>query len=335
MAKLLKDNDRVRFRPGQQKSFINECVDELNLSNSILAKLLNVSVRTLTDWKREKFLIPKSAAQILSKESGTPLPHNVEIEKQFWHVHKAAKIGGLAVYKKYGHIGGDPQYRMKKWREWWKKEGKFISNPILQQLPIKKPRKSVELAELTGIILGDGGLSENQLTITLNYKDDKDYILFVIKLMEKLFGVSPAVYPKHKSSVDNIVISRRQLVKFLTQRIGLKKGNKIKNRIDIPQWIKNNKKFKIACVRGLIDTDGSVFTHTYKVGGKWYSYKKLDFTSLSQPLLTSVFAILKKLGLHPRIARHKSVRLDSALDMERYFSVVETHNPKHLRRYLK
>jgi len=38
-----------------------------------------------------------------------------------------------------------------------------------------------------------------------------------------------------------------------------------------------------------MDTDGCVFTHRYKSKGKWYSYKKLYFTSLSKPLLNSFF----------------------------------------------
>ena len=119
------------------------------------------------------------------------------------------------------------------------------------------------------------------------------------------------------------------------EKLGLKQGNKIKQQVDIPNWIKRNKGYSVSCVRGLIDTDGSVFNHRYKVGGKYYSYKKLAFTSYSQPLRQSVFNVLKNKGLSPRFAQDKDVRLDSIRDMKKYFQVFSSHNPKHLKRYYK
>ena len=98
-------------------------------------------------------------------------------------------------------------------------------------------------------------------------------------------------------------------------------------------WIKRNKKFQIACVRGLIDTDGSVIIHKYGVNGKLYNYKKLQFTSLSRPLLLSVYKILKDLEVNPRLARQKEVWIDSKMSVKKYFDIVGSHNLKHLNRY--
>jgi hypothetical protein len=105
--------------------------------------------------------------------------------------------------------------------------------------------------------------------------------------------------------------------------------------MDIPDWIKNNEQYSIACVRGLVDTDGCVFIHRYKVNGKIYVYKKLAFTSYSDPLLCSVFAILKKNGLNPRLAQRRDVRLDSVNDMKKYFKIFSSHNLKILKQYKK
>lgn len=60
--------------------------------------------------------------------------------------------------------------------------------------------------------------------------------------------------------------------------------------------------------------------------------KKLSFSSASEPLRQSVHTLLQKLGLHPRIAG-SNVRLDRTEDMKRYFLIIGSHNPKHLRRY--
>jgi hypothetical protein len=86
-------------------------------------------------------------------------------------------------------------------------------------------------------------------------------------------------------------------------------------------------------VRGLVDTDGSVFDHKYISGGKSYSYKKLQFTSLSRPLARSVYGVLKDIGLNPTFYRGKDVKIENKADMKRYFEVIGSSNPKHLKRY--
>jgi len=326
---------RVLFQPGKQKDFLNQSKKIIGLSWVELARLLKISNRTLTDWKREKFLMSLGAVKFISKKAGLKFPKNVEVKNPFWYVYKGAKIGGFAVYKKYGYIGGDPERRKRKWYEWWEREGKFRKHPIINvALPIKKPKKSEELAEFVGIEIGDGGISKNQLTITLNFKDDKEYIKFVVKLIKKLFGVKPSIYHSPKDSVDNIVVSRTELVKFCTEKLGLKIGNKVKQQIDIPDWIKRSRNFQIACVRGLVDTDGCIFTHSYKVNGKLYSYKKLAFSSRSKPLTITVYRFLKRLGFSPRFTKDgKDVRIESKNDVQKYFQIIDSHNPKHLKKY--
>jgi len=134
--------------------------------------------------------------------------------------------------------------RKKKWREWWQKEGQFTCSPIFKRKPIIKPRKNKELAEFIGIMLGDGGMTSKQAYITLHKKDDKEYIKFVSQLVEKLFGVAPSITKHSNPSVLRIVVSRVNLIDFLVG-LGLKRGNKIKQQIDLPYWIKQNNNFAI------------------------------------------------------------------------------------------
>ncbi len=200
------------------------------------------------------------------------------------------------------------------------------------RLPIRQPAPSTELAEFVGIMIGDGGLSAYQATVSLNQVTDAEYSSYVAHLMERLFGVTPSVFDRTNDLLRSIVVSRIELVHYLN-RLGLPIGNKVRQSLDIPFWIQKDPEFKIACLRGLVDTDGSIFTHTYAVKGKTYAYKKLSFTSASPPLLATVCASFESLGLKPRIGSNKDVRLDSKADMERYFEVIGTNNPKHLRRY--
>jgi len=326
---------RVLFKPKEQKKFLNQSKKITGLSWVELAQLLKISNRTLTDWKREKFSMSLKAVKLLSKRAGLRFPENVEVKNPFWYVYKGAKIGGFAVYKKYGYIGGDPEKRKKKWYEWWEREGKYKKHPFINVcIPIKKPRKSKELAEFIGIAIGDGGISKYQLVITLHKIDDLEYSKFVNNLMKKLFGISPSIYYRPNYSVINITISRVELVKFFV-KMGLRIGNKIQQGINIPKWIKNNNRYKIACLRGLIDTDGSIIIHKYRSRGKYYTYKKIGFTSRSPFLLKSVSEILNGLNIKHRFMKRYDIRIEAKEDVKNYFKIVGTHNPKHLKRYYK
>lgn len=325
---------RVSFPEGKQKSFIDKILSKISIKEA--AAFCGLSERTIRDWRREKFLMDYKVLKILCNKSHFSLPRNIKLKDSYWYVKKGASKGGKAVWKKYGRIGSDPEYRKKKWYEWWERIGKYKQHPIINKpSPIKKSNKSKDLAEFVGIVLGDGGITKYQIVITLHSKDDKEYSKFVIALIEKLFSVPVGVnYDKKSLSVD-LAISRIRLVRFCVEKLGLKIGDKIKQQVDIPSWIKQKRKYAIACLRGLIDTDGCIFTHRYKVNGKFYNYKKLAFTSYSKPLRQSVFDILKNIGLNPRLAQRSDVRLDSIDDVKRYFQLVGSHNSKLLKKYFK
>lgn len=327
-------SDRVIFPKGKQRQFLEQSRVRLGLTNSSLVKLLRIGTRSFSDWKREKSTLPLSVVKFLARKTKSGLPKRMKIKDRYWYTREGARRGGISSYRKQGGVIGDPKKREVRWREWWKTVGKFQQRIIFQPLPFKKPTPSNKFAEFIGIMMGDGGMSRRQLTITLHHIDDLPYSRFVVRLMKNLFDITPSVYHDIQDSVNNIVISRSGLVQHL-HALGLPIGNKVRQQFDIPLWIKRNRQFRIACVRGLVDTDGSVFTHHYKVNGKWYSYKKLDFSSMSFPLRQSVYALFKEIGLHPRFAQNKSVRLDSVQDMKKYFKIVSSHNPKHLKRYAK
>lgn len=180
--------------------------------------------------------------------------------------------------------------------------------------------------------MGDGSISKYQVSISLNHITDAEYLLYVCDLIRYLFKIEPHVQHRPKLSMNVIVISRIELVAYL-QEMGLPQGNKIDAQIDIADWIKENPEYLTACVRGLVDTDGCIFNHSYISKDKRYTYKKLDFTSASELLRTSVYTFFEELGMHPRFSSQRGVRLESRADIALYFKVVSTHNPKHLNRY--
>ena len=195
-------------------------------------------------------------------------------------------------------------------------------------------KKSKLLAEFVGILLGDGSITPYHVNITLS-SEEKQYIGYVQKIIKELFDVVPKIRRhKHSKAID-IIVNRRLLVDFC-QKFGFKMGNKVKNQVDIPEWIKKNQIFSCECVRGLVDTDGCFFKHSYIVGKKKYSYLKIAFTSASYPLTTSVAKILINFGFSVRISKNqRDVRIDSVQYVQKYIKEIGTHNHKHLQKIKK
>lgn len=323
---------RVIFPKRQQQAFLLATKSSLDLTDKQIVDFLHVSQRTLTDWKRERFSISLVAARKLSRKAKISIPDNVVVKPAFWSVKKAAKLGAKATIKKYGKICNDEAKRKKGWENWWQTKGRFIKRSVNQPKTVHLPKKSAKLAEFIGIMIGDGGITDYQITITLNKITDKQYTDFVHKLIRRLFRINAS--RNYRQSVVNLQISRKNLVKLLI-KLGLKKGNKIKQEVDIPLWVKKKPNYCLACVRGLIDTDGSFYLHKYKSKGKAYIYQKIDFTSRSEELIKSVKEILRSFGLNPKIDCRGDIRLYSVKDVKRYFQVVGSNNPKHIQKFNK
>ncbi len=81
---------------------------------------------------------------------------------------------------------------------------------------IKNPGRCVELAELIGVILGDGGLPGNhQLMISFNSKTDKEYSVFLGNILKKLFSIDCHIRPRKNCNGADIVVSSSNLIDFL------------------------------------------------------------------------------------------------------------------------
>lgn len=323
---------RILLPKGEQQKFMGKILSKISTAKA--AKFCDLSERTIRDWRRGKFLMDKNSMLNLCKKTNTPKPKNLKEKEDFWYANPY--VGAKACIQKYGRIGGDQEYQKKKWYEWWNDRGRFIKSPLFRRKPIKKPEKCKELAEFIGIMLGDGGMTTagQQIQITLNNIDDKEYINFVCKIIRKLFGRKPSVLTYKNERASKILLSSMNLVDYLME-LGLMKGNKVKLQVGVPQWIKNDLNFSKACVRGLIDTDGCIFDERHKIKNKFYCYKRLNFSNRSVNLLEFVYNILGTFDLKPRSRKNIYVQIDSQTEIEKYFQIIGTSNPKHLKRYHK
>ncbi|MBU4148908.1 MAG: hypothetical protein KKB52_00995, partial [Candidatus Omnitrophica bacterium] len=233
---------------------------------------------------------------------------------------------------------GDETHRKEKWKQWWENVGQYKKKAKgFQTLKkIKKPRKSKLLAEFIGMMIGDGGVrNKHQITISYNWKEDCAYALYIQKIVKNLFDISSSKYIRDKLGSADIIVTGRNLIEFL-EEMGIKKGNKVVNQISTPDWIFESKEYQIACLRGLFDTDGSIYRHNYTVSGKKYRYIKMCFSNSSLPVLASIKKMLENLSFHPIIdKRQQGVYLNRPSEVDRYFLEVRTNNPRYYNRYSK
>lgn len=325
---------RLQFPHGQQRRFVESVFENSGLNAECLSKVAKVSSRTIRDWKREKFNIPLKAVGIFCNRFKVLRPIKTAHMIKIWRKNKLgiSRRGGYANYHKYGLLGTVESRRRGGYAGIAKLRKLGLAIPVRH---FRVPKESLELAEFVGIMLGDGNIGKLQISITLNSIADADYSIFVSKLCNKLFGCYPVIMKKKDCNAVSVYYNGINLVKFLCG-IGMFVGNKVKQQVSVPAWILKNIEYKKVCLRGLMDTDGGVFIHKYKVNGKEYSYRKICFTNYSLPLLNFVYNTLKELGFTPKIIDkvvNKKVWLYNTHEVAEYLKFVKSSNQR-LNKYI-
>lgn len=313
------------LQKGVLKKFIGEVQSKLELNTDELGKKIGLSGRTIRDWKRDKYNPQKEIILKLSSLSDVSIPPH-KVLPEYWYVHKGASLGGKKRFELYG-IPGNRESRSKGGKASWLKRK---NNPELWDIYTKKflePKESSDLAEFIGIMLGDGGITKFQCSIYLNSEIDKDYSEYVASLILKLFGVQSKIYKHRKHKVLRVSVSGVNLVKYLTLK-GLSIGNKVDLQVGAPEWVWSKDEYISACLRGLIDTDGSFIFHRYQVKGKEYIYPRISFSNKSEPLLDFVDKGLRKLGFQPRRSANFEVALFRQMEVRRYLEEIGVRNYK-------
>ncbi len=177
-----------------------------------------------------------------------------------------------------------------KWREKMKKEGKIKSGyPEL--------KKDGNLAELLGVVLGDGHVGKFPRTDVLRIVGDYNKPGFIDRsawLVEKVFDKKPTIAKVKNSNAVTITIYE----KYIGKRLGIPHGAQGNRYIGVPRWISLDEKCTIRYLRGLYEAEGSFCVHK-----PTYTYK-LTFSNANESMLNNVERLVKRLGFHP----HRSYR---------------------------
>ena len=327
---------RVKFPKSKQRLFFDNVGEYFKNDWTEVSRFIGINERTLSDWRRGKYTMDQGSLKDLLSLTKIPLPEGTEILEDNWSAKKYCRAGALKRFQMYGAFA-TPEGRRKgglaTQRLIRKNLTKALQLGVVVRKKIYDPGYSPELAEFIGIMLGDGGLTNYQLSITLNSQTDKEYLGYVKSLIRKLFHIQLTVMLRKNENTARIVVSGRNLVELL-KGYGLKVGNKVKQSVNIPAWVLKKNEFAIACLRGLMDTDGSCYMYAHNVNKKRYYNFALCFTNASVPLLRSFYAILKKNGYYPFVTDRR-VYMHRKNEIAEYFKKVGTHNNKHLHKYQK
>ena len=202
------------------------------------------------------------------------------------------------------------------------------------------------LAEETGWHIGDGSMNYynnkgRQVGIYQlrgHREDDKDHYIQRIKpIFDALYKTNISLREMPSNSVYGFQAWSSDLIKF-KQKLGLPIGKKF--NIVIPDAFLNDDSFIKAVIRGIFDTDGSIYLErkNKKI------YPRVYITTISEGLANQLLSLLKSLGLNAtkysqlsnkEFNRQRAfiITLRGEEMLNRFIKEISPKNPKHLEKY--
>lgn len=296
---------RLKLKKGKQKELIKKFKEEKKLIWIELSKFLGIKFGKLKSYVDETSLIPKKIYEKL--DSGKKFSKYIIEEKT---------------------------------ENWGRIKGGLNSKGSTKSITI--PKESEELAEFYGIMLGDGNAHKTGFYKSRNDKRgtymirvvgdsryDEYYLFNYIKfLIEKLFDIKTHSGKFKKQNAIYIEAHSYRLIEFLESK-DFKSGNKIKNKLGIPYWIYKNDSYLKACLKGLIDTDGSI----HRMSKKDPNLLRISFTNYNPKLINDTRNSFIKLGFHPsKIILNKQFFLSRQEEIYKYLKEINFSNKKHIDR---
>lgn len=189
---------------------------------------------------------------------------------------------------------------------------------------VKKAQLTEELSEVLGALAGDGHVSRHsyEVSITCSSKLDREYIYYLKPLFERLFNLKFRVIVQ--DTKIRLKTYSKNLAFFLHKEYGLPLGKK-KGNLKISSKLKNNKNFLKAYIRGLFDTDGSIYVRRKKD-------PVIEIISKDKNYLREVRETLNLLGFYCGISG-KNLHIYRKEMIVKFFKEIKPANSKHLKKY--
>src|SRR3989344_6371096 len=155
------------------------------------------------------------------------------------------------------------------------------------------PEKSELLAEECGIHFGDGYMKIRKdgwgvhydYTISSDIEEDSTYTKYVENLIKILYGLNASYKTVRNKRDFHLLYSSKELINFKL-KIGIPLSPK--ENLIIPKWIKEEKTFCLAFLRGLYDTDGCLMFKLKSTKSKLHSYPCIYLSLKDKTLINEV-----------------------------------------------
>jgi len=156
------------------------------------------------------------------------------------------------------------------------------------------------LTYIVSVALGDGGLSNpNGRAVRLRISCDTKYPVIIDNItsaIKKLLPTNKVSEVNRRAYCVDISCYSNKWENLLGWKA--KEGSKEKQKVSIPDWIKNNRIYSKHCLRGLFETDGSVYNDR--------DYLMANFVTIIPTLADDVMKIISTLGFKPNIQKFKT-----------------------------
>jgi DNA-binding transcriptional regulator WhiA len=204
---------------------------------------------------------------------------------------------------------------------------------------------SPELAELVGALIGDGFIYNNfnkyRIGFTGNQINDKAYFDFLKGLILKVWNKEAKIKERWRGL--RIVINSKEAVTFLINELKLPFGEGKCEKVTIPKEIIDDWGLAKYAIRGIVDTDGSVFVAKKPGIDK---YPSIEITTVSSKLALQLKNILEKQGFRvAKIWAYKSkfkkgritykVPLNGKKNIIKWINEIGFSNPYKLQRAIE
>lgn len=161
-------------------------------------------------------------------------------------------------------------------------------------------RQTKSLAYIIGVALGDGNLSnQNRRAVRLRVTCDNKYPKIIKEIVKHLKIVLPdnRVGLIDRETATDVYCYSNKLENLLGWKALA--GSKERQKVTVPDWIVNDKIYTRECLRGLFQTDGSIYMDR--------KYLYTNFTSIIPTLINKVKTMIENLGFKPKMQKTQQI----------------------------
>jgi hypothetical protein len=312
---MKRDGRRIKLKKGIQREIILQASKKIG-SLKKLSQRLDIPYSTAKKYIQEIFLLPEDLFNKIIKVIQSKKEHfEIEYFPKNWGKSIGGKKGMKALEEKY------PEKILE-----WRRKG-LNSYPPINLKKIRYPNLNEKLAEFIGTYLGDGTITKYFIRISGDFRYDKPYFEHIKKLAHELFGLEATIRKEKKYNTLLITLFSKEMCSFLKNEFQINYGHKIRNNTSIPKKILENEKLCFACIRGLIDTDGSISRR-----GRQGTQFCIQFTSHNKILLNQVTEFMIKKGIFT-FTDKTGTGTNKKEKIIKYFEKIGSSNMRHIVRF--